>query len=166
EPRRWSRSRRIRATISRRSSRLANRRAMPAAPIKPEFGPTLGRLLSARWRSASPSLRGAAIVSSVLLLALAILVVGRLLDPSLSHAGRAPSTSTSRGLPGVAPAPGGYVRVERRGADGRLKASFAVEPLRLPAYSGNPAGELPLYATGYVRSLSRSLPHFVLRAEG
>jgi hypothetical protein len=139
---------------------------MAAAPIKAEYGPTLGRLLSQRWRSASPSLRVAAIVAAILLLALTIAAVDALLNRSFSHAGRVPFSFNYRGLHRVAPDPGGYVKLERRGADGRLKASFAVEPLRLPAYSGDPAGELPLYATGYVRGLSRSLPRFVLRAEG
>jgi hypothetical protein len=139
---------------------------MAAAPIKPEYGPTLGRLLSPRWRSTSRSLRIAAIVSSVLLLALAIVAVDRLLNRSFSHAGRVPFSFNYRGLHRVPPDPGGYVKVERRGADGRLKASFAVEPLRVPAYSGDPAGELPLYATDYVRARSRSIAHFVLRAEG
>jgi hypothetical protein len=139
---------------------------MAAAPIKPEYGPTLGRLLSARWRSAPPSLRVAAIVSSVLLLALAIVAVDRLLNRSFSHAGQVPFSFNYRGLHRVTPDPGGYVKVERRGADGRLEASFAVEPLRLPAYSGVPAGELPLYAAGYIRALQARLPQFVLRAEG
>ena len=31
---------------------------MAAVPIKPEYGPTLGRLLSPRWRAASPLARG------------------------------------------------------------------------------------------------------------
>jgi hypothetical protein len=139
---------------------------MAAAPIKAEYGPTLGRLLSPRWRAASPSLRVAVIVLGGLLLVLTIVAVDRLLNRSFSHAGRVPFSFNYRGLHRVAPDPGGYVKVERRGADGRLEASFAVEPLRLPAYSGSPAGELPLYATGYVRALRSRLPQFLLRAEG
>jgi hypothetical protein len=108
----------------------------------------------------------AAIVLAVLLLALAIVAVDRLLNRSFSHAGRAPFSFNYRGLHRVAPDPGGYVKVERRGSDGRLEASFAVEPLRLPGYSGAPAAELPIYATGYIRALRDRLPRFVLRAEG
>jgi hypothetical protein len=139
---------------------------MAAAPIKAEYGPTLGRLLSPRWRAARPSLRVAAIVAGVLLLALTIAAVDRFLNRSFSHAGRVPFSFNYRGLHRVAPDPGGYVKVERRGADGRLEDSFAVEPLRLPAYFGDPAGELPLYATGYILALRERLPQFVLRAEG
>jgi hypothetical protein len=139
---------------------------MAAAPIKAEYGPTLGRLLSARWRAASPSLRVAAIALGVLLLALAVVAVDRILNRSFTHAGRVPFSFNYRGLQRVAPDPGGYVKVERRGGDGRLEASFAVEPLRLPAYSGTPAGELPLYATRYIRALRGRLPGFVLRGEG
>ncbi len=40
---------------------------MAAVPIKPQYGPTLGRLLSPRWRAASPLLRGVAIAGAVAL---------------------------------------------------------------------------------------------------
>jgi hypothetical protein len=139
---------------------------MAAVPIKAQYGPTLGRLLSPRWRAASPALRVAAIVSGVLLLAVAIVAVAELLNRSFSHAGRVPFSFNYRGLSRVAPDPGGYVKLEHRGADGRLEDVFAVQPLRLPAYSGSPAGELPVYATGYIRGLSRGYPQFVLRGEG
>ena len=66
----------------------------------------------------------------------------------------------------MAPDPGGYVKVQRRRADGSLEDSFAVEPLQLPPYSGELSGELPLYATGYIRGLARRDPDFVLRGEG
>ena len=33
--------------------------------MKPEYGPTLGRLLSPRWRAASPLARGAVIAAGV-----------------------------------------------------------------------------------------------------
>ena len=58
--RRWSPSRPSRATTSKRCSRSGSRRprAMGAVPIKPEYGPTLGRLLSPRWRAASRLVRG------------------------------------------------------------------------------------------------------------
>ena len=71
-----------------------------------------------------------------------------------------------RGLYRVAPDPGGYVKVERRHADGSVRDSFAVLPLRLPPYSGGLSGELPLYASGYIRALSRRYPGFELRGEG
>ena len=38
---------------------------MMAVPMKPEYGPTLGRLLSPRWRAASPTLRGLVIAAGL-----------------------------------------------------------------------------------------------------
>ena len=70
-----------------------------------------------------------------------------------------------RGLYRTAPAPGGYVRVQRQ-THGRLEDSFAVAPLRLPAYAGGLSGELPLYASSYIRGLSEKYRGFVLRGEG
>ena len=139
---------------------------MAAVPIRAEYGPTLGRLLSRRWRASTPSLRVAAIASGVLLLALAVVAVEELLNRSFSHSGRVPFSFNYRSLSRVAPDPGGYVKLVRRGADGRLEDVFAVEPLRLPAHAGAPMGELPVYATGYTRGLSRRYQHFLLRGEG
>jgi hypothetical protein len=57
------------------------------------------------------------------------------------------------------------VRIERR-AGGRLEDSFAGAPLRLPPYAGGESGELPLYASGYIKGLSSKYSGFVLRGEG
>jgi hypothetical protein len=139
---------------------------MAAVPIRAEYGPTLGRLLSPRWRAASPKARGAAIVTAGVLLALALVAALALLNGSYSHAGPVPFSFNYRDLHRVAPDPGGYVKVERRSARGRLEDSFAVRPLHLPPYSGDPAAELPLYATSYIQGLSRRYAHFALRGEG
>ena len=64
-------------TISRRCSRSAS---SPAAltprcrriPLKPEYGPTLGRLLAPRWHAASRLVQALVIVAGVGLLALVI----------------------------------------------------------------------------------------------
>jgi len=45
---------------------------MAAVPIKPEYGPTLGRLLSPRWRAAPPLVRGLVLAACVGLVALLI----------------------------------------------------------------------------------------------
>ncbi len=58
------------------------------------------------------------------------------------------------------------MKVQRRSPEGRLEDSFAVEPLRLPAYSGGLSGELPLYASRLIEGMSRSYPDFMLRGEG
>jgi hypothetical protein len=139
---------------------------MAAVPIKPEYGPTLGRLLSRRWRAATSLMRVAVIVSGVVLSALILAAALTLVDARFSQGGRVPFSFSYRSLYRVAHDPGGYVKVQRRRANGRLEDSFAVEPLRLPSYSGGLSRELPLYATGYIRGLSRRYAHFVLRGEG
>jgi hypothetical protein len=139
---------------------------MTAIPLKPEYGPTFGRLLAPRWHAASSFARAVAIVCGVGLTA-ALLAAGLTLeDAKYSHGGPVGFSFGYRDLYRTAPEPGGYVRVQRRGADGRLEDSFAVGPLRLPPYSGALSGELPLYASGYIRALRHRYGDFVLRGEG
>jgi hypothetical protein len=137
-----------------------------AVPLTPEYGPTLGRLLSPRWRAASPLLRATLIAAGVGLLALLIGAALTLENASYSRGGKVPFSFAYRGLYRVAPDPGGYVKVERHLADGALEDSYAVEPLSLPPYSGELSGELPLYASGYIRALAQRRTGFVLRGEG
>jgi hypothetical protein len=139
---------------------------MVAVPMKPEYGPTLGRLLSPRWRAASPLARRVVVAAGVGLLALLVGVALTLENASFSHGGRLPFSFAYRSLFRVAPDPGGYVKVQRRRSDGTLEDSYAVEPLVLPPYSGELSGELPVYAAGYIRSLERRDRGFVLRGEG
>jgi hypothetical protein len=139
---------------------------MATVPIKPEYGPTLGRLLSPRWQASSRLTRG---VVRALLLGLLALAVGAFLtleNAHFSHGGRVPFSFSYRGLYRVTPEPGFYVKLERHGAGGRLEDSFAVRPLVLPPYSGALTGELPLYAAGYIRELRSRYTGFVLRGEG
>src|SRR5271155_4477648 len=114
--------------------------------MKPQYGPTLGQLLAPRWHGASPLVRRLVIAAGVAVLALVIGAGLTLENAQFSHGGRVPCGFSYRGLYRVAPDPGGYVKVQRRRADGRLEDSFAVDPLRLPAYSGELSGELPIYA--------------------
>jgi hypothetical protein len=138
---------------------------MVAVPIKPQYGPTLDQLLSPRWHRASALVRAAVIAAGVGALALILAAALTLENATFSHGGRVPFSFSYRGLYRVAPDPGGYVKVQRR-RGGRLEDSFAVEPLRLAAYSGQVSGELPLYAAAHVLALSRRYPDFVLRGEG
>jgi hypothetical protein len=123
---------------------------MVAVPMKPEYGPTLGRLLSPRWRAASPLTRWGVIAAGVGLLVLMLLAGLTLENATFSHGGRVPFSFSYRSLYRVA----------------RLEDSFAVEPLRLPPYSGSLSGELPVYAAGYIRGLAQRYVHFELRGEG
>jgi hypothetical protein len=138
---------------------------MPTVPLKPQYGPTLGRLLAPRWHGAGRVVRGAVIAAGIGLLALAIGAFLTLEPAKISYGGAVPFHFNYRGLYRTAPAPGEYVRVQRR-AYGRLEDSFAVSPLRLPPYAGGLSGELPLYASGYIDALSARYRDFVLRGEG
>jgi hypothetical protein len=139
---------------------------MVAVPIKPEYGPTMGRLLSPWWGRTSRLLRGAVIGGAVTLLALLVGLALTLENAQYSHGGPVPFSFSYRGLYSVQPDPGGYVKVQSRWRDGSLKYSFAVDPLRLPSYSGGLLGELPIYAAGYIRALSGHSQGFALRGEG
>jgi hypothetical protein len=139
---------------------------MAAIAIKPEYGPTLGRLLAPRWRSASTLWRSVVASAGVALVALLAAAALTLANPTFAHGGRVPFSFSYRGLYRVSADPGGYVKVQRHRPDGRLIDSFAVEPLRLPAYTGELSSELPLYATRYVRALSGHYTRFTFRGEG
>lgn len=138
---------------------------MTSIPLKPQYGPTLGKLLGPRWRSASPVARAIAIAIAVGLLALAVGAVLSLLDAGYSQGGRVPFSFKYRGLHRTAPDPGGYVKVSRR-SNGRLEDSYAVAPLLLGRYRGSVTGELPLFAAGYTRALAERFSGFRLEGEG
>ena len=139
---------------------------MVAIPMKPQYGPTLGRLLSPRWRAASRLTRWAVIASGVALLGLAIAAALTLENAKFSHGGNVPFSFSYRGLYRTTPDPGGFVKVQRLDSEGRLEDSFAVGPLLLPRYTGELSAELPLYASGYIAGLERRDPQFVLDTEG
>ncbi len=135
-------------------------------PIKPEYGPTLGRLLAPRWRAASAPARAAVIAGAAALLALLVAGILSLLNASYSHGGPIPFSFKYRGLYRVRPHAGELVRLERRDSAGVLLYSFAVSPLRLPPYGGEQTAELPLFATSYGARLRLAHPGLVLRGEG
>jgi hypothetical protein len=139
---------------------------VPAVPIKPEYGPTLGRLLSPRWRAASPLARGLVRAGVLGLIALLIGIFMTLENAHYSQGGSTPFGFSYRGLYRVAPERGQYVKLERRRSNGRLEDSYAVEPLALPPYAGGQTGELALYAAHYIGRLRASDRDFVLRGEG
>ena len=139
---------------------------MAAVPIKPEYGPTLGSLLSPRWQALSVAARRAVMAGLALLGALLVALVLTLLNARYSHGGRVPFSFSYKGLHRVAPEPGQYVRIVSRSGSGRLLYSFAVGPLTLPPYVGEPSGAVPVYASGYVDELRRNMAGFVLRGQG
>ena len=137
-----------------------------ALPIKREYGPTLGQLLSPRWRAASRATRALATAAAAGLLVLALALALALENAHYSRGGGVPFSFSYRGLYRAQPDAGGYVKVERLGPDRRLEDSFAVAPLRLEPYAGLLSGELPVFASGRIAVLAARYPNFVLRAEG
>jgi hypothetical protein len=134
--------------------------------MRPEYGPTLGRLLAPRWRASSRSLRAAVVAAGVGALLLVVAVALTLENAHYSRGGSVPFAFSYRGLYRVAPDPGGYVKIQSRYPDGSLKYSYAVASLKVPAYAGNISGELPVFATLYIAGLRRRYPDLVLRGEG
>lgn len=134
--------------------------------MKPEYGPTLGRLLAPRWHAASRLTRWLLGVAAAALLAALVAAGLTLANSTFSRGGRVPFSFSYRDLYRTAPDPGGYVKVERRHSNGALADAFAVAPLRLAPYTGELSGELPLYASSYARELSTRYRGFVLGGEG
>jgi hypothetical protein len=139
---------------------------MAAIPIRPQYGPTLGRLLEPRWQASNQLTRALVRLAAALFVAFAIGLTLALLNAHFSTGGRVPFSFAYRTLYRTAPDPGGIVKIRRLDSEGRLEDSFAVAPLELPPYSGNSRGELPLFAAGYIRELERREPDFVLYGEG
>ena len=139
---------------------------MAAVPMKPEYGPTLGRLLEPRWRAASRRARWAVIAASGVALALAAAIVLMLLPATYSRGGAVPFGFHYKGLYRAKPDPGAFVKVQSRSGGGALKYVYEVYPLSLPAYTGGVAGELPRYASAYVAALAARSSDFELRGEG
>jgi hypothetical protein len=139
---------------------------MASIPVKPEFGPTLGRLLAPRWHRAPALVRRAAIAAGVGLVALVVGLVLTLEPAGYSHGGSLPFSFSYKGLYRTAPDPGGYVKLTASAGDGGLRYSYAVSPLTLPPYSGGVSGELPVFAAGYAERLAEQYPRFLPRGEG
>jgi hypothetical protein len=139
---------------------------MAAVPMRPEHGPTLGRLLEPRWRAASRLSRALVIggVAAIVLLAVALAL--RLQSASYSHGGPVPFGFKYKGLYRISPDAGAYVKVQSRDGGGPPRYSFEVYPLRLPPYTGSASGALPSYASGYIAEVRARSSSFVLRGEG
>jgi hypothetical protein len=138
---------------------------MTSIPLKPQYGPTLGKLLEPRWRSSAPAVRALVIAVGVGLSALTIALVLSLLNASYSRGGAVPFGFEYRSLYKTAPNPGGYVKVARS-SEGKLEDSYAVAPLAIGSYRGSVTGRLPVAAAAYTRTLATRFPAFRLEGEG
>jgi hypothetical protein len=134
--------------------------------VRPEFGPTLPELLGPRIRVLPRAAR-------VALAALAALVV---VLPAYALLFRGEGAKAKRAVIVREPVAFNFVYRApfRKEAplDGELARvgskdqSFSVRELRLPAYRGDAAGFLPLYAATLQRQMARDLPGFAWRADG
>jgi len=135
--------------------------------LQSRYGPTLGELLAPRWQRASRALRAVVVLAGVLL---AVAILGAVLTlehPRLESSGGTP-VSFSFSYPGLyrAPSARGELALVRRTKGGRLEDSFAVAPLELARYRGEPSAALALYASDAIRRLAATDPGFELRGEG
>jgi hypothetical protein len=139
-----------------------------ATSLRPEFGPTLGELLEPRWRRFGAGTRRTAIVVAVAVLALVALGVRSAVggDHEFVHR-QAPSFNLRwhDPLKRIPPGPGEYLRLESRRGSLFLQ-SFAVRRLELPAYRGDPSGELPLFAESHIAGLASRLSGFERLCDG
>jgi hypothetical protein len=134
--------------------------------VRPEFGPTLPELLGPRIRAWPRPAR-------IALAAVAALVVLLLLYALFKPAG-----ATARKRAVIVRTPVAFNFAYRRpfakqplqGAEtarvGSQTQAFAVTPLSLPAYQGDAAGFLPLYAAEQEAQMAKDLPGFAWRADG
>jgi hypothetical protein len=132
--------------------------------------PTLSELAGPRLARLPAAVRIAlAVVGAALLLALLALIVLRPGDDVTEYVKRSGLTFNFRYPdPLVRAAPRGeeIVRLQSVRPDGLFVQSFAVEPLRLPAYRGDVGGLLPIVADGEMAKLAQRFRQFELVQEG
>ncbi|CAB4933859.1 unannotated protein [freshwater metagenome] len=140
-----------------------------AAPVLPQFRPTLADLVGPRWRALPRAARIAAWAAGglvvALLVALAVrggsdrtdVVVARPVAFTLSY--------DASKLVRATPEPGASLLLRTPAAD-RDPERFSVRPVTLPQDFGTPGAGLPLYASRLIDEMRRADPAFVLRGEG
>lgn len=134
--------------------------------VRPEFGPTLPELLGPRIRVLPRAVRVALAAAGVLLLV--VLAWALFLRGEGTKAKRAVIVREPVAFNFVYRAPfrkempraGELARV------GSKEQSFSVRELSLPAYGGDAAGFLPLYAATLEQQMAKDLPGFVWRSDG
>jgi hypothetical protein len=134
--------------------------------VRPEFGPTLPELAGPRFRALPTAAR-------VALMALAALIVLLIL-----YALFKPEGATVRKRAVIVRTPVAFTFAYRRpfakqplqGTEtarvGSQTQAFAVSPLDLPAYRGDAAGFLPLYAARQETAMAKRYQGFVWRDDG
>jgi hypothetical protein len=134
--------------------------------VRPEFGPTLPELLGPRLRAWPRAAR------------IALAVVAGLVVLLLLYALFKPAGATAKKRAVIVRTPVAFNFVYRRpfakqppqGTEsarvGSETQTFAVSPLQLPAYTGDAAGFLPLYAAQQEAAMAKKFPGFLWRDDG
>jgi hypothetical protein len=138
------------------------------APVKDEYGPSLAQLLAPRIDSLPRIVLRITGVVAVLVAIAVILLAVRLHDPVASSPHGSPvsfSTSYSRSMTKEPTPRGALLLLEQRSSIG-LEASFEISLLRMPAYSGQISGLLPVMAQNMVTRLEKSDPSFIPYTQG
>jgi hypothetical protein len=134
--------------------------------VRPELGPTLPELLGPRVRTWPRPLQLALAVLGALIVLLALWAL--LLRGGGAKAKRAIVVAHPVAFNFVYRAP--FAKEAPRAGElaraGSKAQSFSVRELRLPAYHGDAAGFLPLYASEQEALMRRDLPGFQWRSDG
>lgn len=143
-------------------SHAAGPRLRRVSAVRPEFGPTLPELVAPRLARLPRGARLALAASvALVVVAAAAALATRGTPPTVSvHQPVGFRFQYLRPFHQRRPHPGELARVSGGGQ------SFVVRELRLPAYRGDSAGFLPLYASGLNAEMARRLPGYQWRAEG
>jgi hypothetical protein len=126
------------------------------APVQARFGPSLPELIAPRIDRLPTIAKRVGVVAAVVVAAIVVALVLRTRNPSFTHTG-SPATFTVTWPRSMKrePTPHGALLLLRQGDGSGLVASFEVTPLRLPRYSGEISGLLPVIAINYERRLER-----------
>jgi hypothetical protein len=141
---------------------------MPASVVRPEFGPTLPELLVPRLRALSRPAQSLVALAALALVGAVVWLA--FLRPSGDHSyvARHPVAFNfiySAPLR-VVPARGDeLVRLEQRQGS-RFVQSMTVEPLRVPASSGDPSAALSVLAESVKTTIGARLTHYETGNEG
>jgi hypothetical protein len=134
--------------------------------VRPEFGPTLPELLGPRIRVLPRAVRVALAVGGALLALLLLYAI--LLRGDGPKAKRAVVVRSPVAFNFVYRAP--FAKQAPRAGElarvGSKDQSFSVRALNLPAYRGDAAGFLPLYAATLEAQMAKQLPGFAWRSDG
>ncbi len=141
---------------------------MSAPLVQPQFRPTLGDIAGERWRGLPRGLRWAVVAVAALIVV--YFAYGTVRPTPGRHVivVRGPHAVNflyTAPLRRVAPARGELVALQTPPSD-REPQRFAVRPLTLPRYGGDPGAALLLYSVKLERYLQAKHPGLIVRDEG